>query len=138
VASEAAAALAGLGVSCGVVNARYAKPLDLDLLSRTLRTAPRLVTVEEHLATGGFGSAVLEACEEHGFDSSRVRVHAIPDQFIDHSPQALQRKNFRLDAPGIVSRVLELFPDLASGSRLASDKREGGKGDEKLVETVSW
>jgi 1-deoxy-D-xylulose-5-phosphate synthase len=135
VSVEAAGLLAQHGVSAGVVHARFAKPLDADLLRKALAMAPRLVTVEEHLAAGGFGSAVVEACHAHGFDASGVRVHAIPDQFIEHSPQALQRKNFQLDAPGIAARVLEMFPDLGEGKKLAGGK---SKGDEKLVETVSW
>lgn len=140
VSVEAAALLAGHGVSCGVVHARFAKPLDTDLLARALAMAPRVVTVEEHLAAGGFGSAVLEACHASGLDGSRVRVHAIPDQFIEHSPQALQRKNFQLDAPGIAARILQMYPELAAGRKPAAPGSEKGKseGDEKLVETVSW
>jgi 1-deoxy-D-xylulose-5-phosphate synthase len=138
VSEEAAAELGRHGVSAGVFHARYAKPLDVELLARALRTAPRVVTVEEHLAAGGFGSAVLETCLANGFDASRVRVHAIPDQFIDHSPQALQRKNFKLDAAGIAARVLELYPDLAPGARPDASGKGKSKGDEKLVETVSW
>jgi 1-deoxy-D-xylulose-5-phosphate synthase len=137
VALEASAALAERGVSCGVVHARFAKPLDMSLLARSLTAAPRLVTVEEHLAAGGFGSAVLEACHAVGLDASRVRVHAIPDQFIDHSPQALQRHNFALDAAGLAAHVLEMYPELAGGARHASVK-PGPREDHKLVEKVSW
>jgi 1-deoxy-D-xylulose-5-phosphate synthase len=140
VCEEAAAELGRHGVSAGVVHARFAKPLDTELLARALRMAPRVVTVEEHLAAGGFGSAVLETCLANGLDASRVRVHAIPDQFIEHSPQALQRKNFKLDAAGIAARVVELYPDLAAGGRpaAAADGKGKSTGDEKLVETVSW
>jgi 1-deoxy-D-xylulose-5-phosphate synthase len=136
VAVEAAAALASRGISCGVANARFAKPLDRELLARVMEMAPRVVTVEEHLASGGFGSAVLEACQELGLDTSRVKVHAIPDQFIEHSPQALQRKNFRLDPEGLVQLLLEVSSGparAAGGAQAPSEKR-----DEKLVETVSW
>ncbi len=143
IASEAAAVLATHGISCAVANARFAKPLDLDLLSRLLRMAPRVVTLEEHLASGGFGSAVLEACHANGLDASGVSVHAIPDQFIEHSPQALQRKNFRLDVDGVVSRVLELYPDLATasgprGPARKSEEAERAEKAEKAVEIVSW
>jgi 1-deoxy-D-xylulose-5-phosphate synthase len=134
VAVEAAALLSGRGVSCGVVNARFAKPLDRDLLARSLKMASRVVTVEEHLLAGGFGSAVLEAVQELGLDSSRVAVHAIPDQFIEHSPQALQRKNFRLDPEGLAARVLEVCRR-PSGSA-GRDGESSPGSDEKLVETV--
>lgn len=111
---EAAAELERRGIDCGVVNARFAKPLDVSLLQRVAQLAPRMVTVEEHLVTGGFGSAVLEEVDRWRKPAPTVRVHAIPDQFIDHGPQALQRAKFRLDAAGIVDAVLELFPDLTA------------------------
>lgn len=111
-AMEAAEKLSRQGVDCGVVNARFAKPLDRDLLVEVLRMSSRILTVEEHLATGGFGSAVLEAVEAIGVDRSGVRVHAIPDQFIEHAPQAVQRAGFGLDANGVVAAALKAFPDL--------------------------
>jgi 1-deoxy-D-xylulose-5-phosphate synthase len=129
-AMEAAAALAAHGVDCGVINARFVKPLDLDLLREALRLAPRVLTLEEHLISGGFGSAVLEAIEEHRLEGT-VRVHAIPDHFIDHGPQAYQRSKFRLDAAGIVDTVLELYPDLAPDAAKV-DRPEMPK------ETVTW
>ncbi len=136
VAVEAAARLAARGIACGVANARFAKPIDRDLLARVFAMAPRIVTVEEHLAAGGFGSGVLEAVQALGLGASRVKIHAIPDQFVEHSPQALQRKNFGLDAEGIAERVLALSPGL-SQSGAARDKNLS-KADENLVETVSW
>ena len=81
------------GIDCGVVNARFVKPLDTALLQRVAQLAPRILTLEEHLVTGGFGSAVLEEVERWRNASAEVRVHAIPDQFIDHGPQAWQRAN---------------------------------------------
>jgi 1-deoxy-D-xylulose-5-phosphate synthase len=137
VAVEAAAALAARGIECGVAHARFAKPLDLELLDRVSKMAPRILTVEEHLAAGGFGSGVLEAFHERGLDASGVRVHAVPDQFIEHSPQALQRRNFKLDAEGLAQRLVEIWPELtrAGGERVLPG--ETGE-DEKLAETVSW
>ncbi len=136
VAVEAAALLAARGVACGVVNARFAKPLDRDLLVRVFEMAPRIVTVEEHLAAGGFGSGVLETVQSLGLPASRVRIHAIPDQFVEHSPQALQRKNFGLDPHGLADRVLALSPELARSAAGEAAKRS--KLDQDLVETVSW
>ena len=131
---EAAAALGAMGVDCGVADARFAKPLDLELLERVSRMAPRILTVEEHLAAGGFGSGVLEAFHERGFPTAGLRIHAIPDQFVEHSPQAIQRRNFQLDVDGLVERVMALYPDLGTAAR------EAGRGpkEEKLAETVSW
>ena len=133
-AMEAAAALAARGVDCGVINVRFAKPLDVDLLEQALRFAPRLITVEEHLVSGGLGSAVLEIVEQRRLDPTAIRVHAIPDQFIDHGPQAYQRAKFRLDAAGIVDTVFQFYPDLAQSASQPRPRR--------LVaaqkETVTW
>jgi 1-deoxy-D-xylulose-5-phosphate synthase len=131
-ALEAAETLAGHGIDCGVINARFAKPLDTDLIEEALELAPRLVTVEEHLTAGGIGSAVLEALEARGGDTNAVRVHAIPDLFIEHAPQAQQRAKFRLDAPGIVEHVLGLYPDLSESAAPLRARRELEK------ETVTW
>jgi 1-deoxy-D-xylulose-5-phosphate synthase len=138
VAAEAATLLRARGIEAGVIHARFAKPLDGELLERASRMASRILTVEEHLAAGGFGSGVLEAFHERGLDPSGVRIHAIPDQFIEHSPQALQRRNFRLDPEGLVARVVELWPELAANATETAAKASGGKSDEKLAEIVSW
>jgi len=137
VAQEAAQALSERGVDCGVANARFAKPVDPDLLRKISAMSQRILTLEEHLVTGGFGSAVLEAFHAAGLPAEKLRTHGIPDQFIEHSPQAIQRRNLRLDAAGVVEKALELYPELAgraAGSRDAKHR----KGEEKLVETVTW
>ena len=134
VAMEAAETLASRGVNCGVINARFAKPLDLSIIEQALKAAPRLITLEEHLVTGGFGSATLELAEQKGLDREAIRVHAIPDQFIDHGPQAYQRAKFHLDAPGVVDTVLELVPELTQESAQPRVRR-------RVVsqkETVTW
>ncbi len=136
VAEEAAAMLAEHGIDCGVANARFAKPLDLELLRRVNESAPRILTLEEHLALGGFGSAVLEAFHREGWNTEGLRVHGIPDQFVEHSPAPVQRANFKLDPAGVVETALALYPDLAdrSGARRA---RAGGPRA-IAAETVTW
>jgi 1-deoxy-D-xylulose-5-phosphate synthase len=137
VASAAAEQLNARGIGCGVVNARFAKPLDLDLLRHLSREVPRILTLEEHLATGGFGSGVLEAFHKEGLPAAGVKVHAIPDQFVEHSPQALQRGNLKLDVAGVVETVLALYPELArAAGAVGKEKRK--KDEEMLVETVTW
>ena len=135
IALQAADELAKRGISCGVANARFAKPLDMDLLARIAGSCPRILTLEEHLAAGGFGAGVLEAFHAAGLPTSGLRVHAIPDIFVDHSPQMQQRHNLKLDVEGVVSRALELYPDLGRGS--SSPASQGGK-KEKFAETVTW
>jgi 1-deoxy-D-xylulose-5-phosphate synthase len=132
-ALEAATALATHGIDCGVINARFAKPLDIELLEGALELAPRLVTLEEHLVSGGLGSAVFEAFEARRLDPSPIRVHAIPDVFIEHAPQAQQRSKFHLDAVGIAEKVLALYPELEQATPLLRQRRR-----EMEKETVTW
>jgi 1-deoxy-D-xylulose-5-phosphate synthase len=135
IALQAADELGKRGISVGVANARFAKPLDMDLLARIAGSCPRILTLEEHLAAGGFGAGVLEAFHEAGLPTAGLRVHAIPDIFVDHSPQLQQRHNLKLDVEGVVDRALELYPDLGRGSSPAA--AAGGK-KQKFAETVTW
>lgn len=135
VASQVAEELSRRGISCGVANARFAKPLDLDMLRRISEASPRILTLEEHLRMGGFGSAVLEAFHAEGLPTEGLRAHALPDQFVDHSPQLQQRHNLKLDVEGVVETVLTLYPDL-SRSPLAATTEARKK--EKFAETVTW
>jgi len=135
-AMEAAATLAARGIDCGVINARFVKPLDIELIEQALDLAPRLLTVEEHLISGGLGSAVMEAVAQRRLDPAAIRVHAIPDQFIEHGPQAYQRAKFRLDADGIVETVLELYPELTQSP--AKSRERAGRRPATQKETVTW
>ena len=111
-ALEAAEMLAEYGIDCGVVNPIFVKPLDVDLLLDTARRVPRIVTVEENVMAGGFGTAVLEALAEAGMSDVAVHRIGMPDFFIEHGTAADQRHSLQLDAQGIVERVLsEFFPD---------------------------
>jgi 1-deoxy-D-xylulose-5-phosphate synthase len=138
VAVEAAQRLAERGIDCGVANARFAKPLDRDLLERISLMSPRILTLEEHLAMGGFGGAVLEAFHAAGLPAGGLKTHAIPDQFVEHSPQAIQRGNLKLDAPGVVEKAFELFPDLAGLAGPEGVKAAAGRRGPRLVEKVTW
>jgi 1-deoxy-D-xylulose-5-phosphate synthase len=112
-ALEAADALAADGWSVGVVNARFAKPLDRALIVGQARGRPLLVTLEESVVTGGFGSAVLEAIEEArvadpALRETTVRILGIPgDRFVDHGAVGDLRRVLRLDTAGIVAQVRE-------------------------------
>ena len=99
---EAALRLAADGLSITVVDARFAKPLDEELLTKHLRTHKHLVTVEAHQRAGGFGSAVLECASRQVDAGARVRMLGIPDRFLEHrtSPDE-QLAEVGLDADGI-------------------------------------
>jgi len=112
-AVEVADALAEEGWSIGVVNARFAKPLDRELILDQARGKGLVVTFEESVTTGGFGSAVLEAIEEArltdaGLRAVPVRIIGIPaDRFVDHGAVADLRRLIRLDVPGLTEQVRE-------------------------------
>jgi len=100
--------LKALGLSATVADARFAKPLDVELLTRLVRNHEVLVTVEEG-AIGGFGAYVLQALAEHGLIERglRVRCMVLPDRFIDQdSPNAMYAQA-GLDAKGVVAKVFE-------------------------------
>jgi len=105
---KAADELAGYGLSTTVADARFAKPLDLDLVLRLAREHEVLVTVEEG-SVGGFGSFVMQALADHGvFDAGlKFRSLVLPDTFIDHDTPAAMYAAAGLDAKGIVRKVFE-------------------------------
>ena len=114
-ALQAAEQLEESGVSCGVVNPIFVKPLDVELLLGEVRRTRRVVTVEENVLAGGFGSAVLEALAEAGLEYTSVHRIGMPDSFIEHGTAADQRRQLNLDAAGITSKVLAaFFPQVAA------------------------
>ena len=113
-AVAAAKMMAEDGVQCAVGNARFAKPLDIDLVNELAATG-RLLTVEENSLAGGFGSAVLEALAGNG-RHVQVECIGLPDVFVEHGTQELLRSIYDLDAQGIVRRTKVAFPALFSGA----------------------
>ena len=97
------------GVSAAVVNARFVKPLDSDLIGAVARRVKCLLTVEESSAMGGFGSAVLELLAGEGNVNLPVRCMGLPDRFIEQGPQDLLRKNYGLTADGICQQAVRLL-----------------------------
>ena len=110
-ALDAAERLAAEGISAAVVNARFVKPLDGELLLRLARKTGRVITVEEHALEGGFGSAVLELLDAAKLSSTKTLRIGLPDQFIEHGAQAILRKKYGLDADGITSAVKKFVED---------------------------
>jgi 1-deoxy-D-xylulose-5-phosphate synthase len=120
-ALEAAERLAREGTELTVVNARFVKPLDRELLKAQLEqlgvAGARLATVEEHVVAGGFGSAVTEALAElelHGVETSLIGV---PDKFVPHGSQEILRKVLGLDADGLYFRFRAFFARAAGAAR---------------------
>jgi 1-deoxy-D-xylulose-5-phosphate synthase len=112
-AMEAADVLAADGWSIGIINARFAKPLDAQLILDEARGKRLVVTFEESVVTGGFGAGVLESFEEArtadpAYRDVPVRIIGIPgDRFVDHGSVNDLRRLIRLDVPGLVEQVRE-------------------------------
>jgi 1-deoxy-D-xylulose-5-phosphate synthase len=105
---EAAERLAADGRRVTVINARFVKPLDAEVLVDALRQSPWTVAVEENALMGGFGSALLEAANERGVDARRLRRLGIPDVYVEHGERDELLTDLGLDVDGIVAACLEL------------------------------
>ncbi|APZ95434.1 1-deoxy-D-xylulose-5-phosphate synthase [Fuerstiella marisgermanici] len=106
-AIEAAEKLRGEGLDVGVVNARFVKPVDEDVIRRAIETG-FVITIEENAICGGFGSAVLEAANRMGEPTDRIKVLAIPDEFVEHGPRGELLADLGLDAAGLCKAAHEL------------------------------
>lgn len=104
---KAAARLALDGIKATVVNARFVKPLDEELILALARSHGSIVTAEDHYLMGGFGSAVMELLEENNLHEVRVLRIGYPDKLIEHGSQGLLAAKYGVDADGIYSRVKE-------------------------------
>jgi len=109
-ALKAADTLAGMGLSATVADARFAKPLDRDLIRRLAQRHELLITIEEG-SIGGFGSFVMQFLAEEGLldGGLRMRAMVLPDTFIDHDKPEKMYAQAGLDAKGIVSKVQEVL-----------------------------
>jgi 1-deoxy-D-xylulose-5-phosphate synthase len=133
-AVEVADSMAADGWSVGVVNARFAKPLDRQLIIDQARGKRLVVTFEESVVAGGFGSAVLEAVEEArltdaALRETTVRILGIPaDRFVDHGAVSDLRRLLRLDPAGLEEQVREAVAALGlAPSRAPMSEREAAK-----------
>ncbi len=119
-AVAAAEELAALGIQVTVVNARFAKPLDAELIKSVAERTGRVLTVEENVLNGGFGSSVVSLLKDSGPPQLTVRSLGLPDEFIEHGGQNALRRRYHLDAAGIAGRVRSLFPILVGESTTTS------------------
>lgn len=107
-ALNAARKLAAEGLSVKLINARFVKPLDEELILRTAAKTKRIITIEENYLQGGFGSAVLELLAQKDVCDVRVKCLGIPDEFVRHATQAQQRQKYGLDEEGITQSIREM------------------------------
>lgn len=105
----AARKLISEGFSPTLINARFIKPLDTDIIRIAAERTGILLTVEENSVAGGFGSAVLESLTEMGLSSVKIRNIGIPDLFVEHGSQRELRRLFGLDEEGIYQVAISLL-----------------------------
>jgi 1-deoxy-D-xylulose-5-phosphate synthase len=100
---EAAETLAEEGLDCTVVSARFVKPIDLEMIATVLPQSQFVVTVEEAMLMGGFGSALLEAANEMRLDTRHVHRIGVPDEYVQHQSRPEVLAELKLDAAGIAA-----------------------------------
>jgi 1-deoxy-D-xylulose-5-phosphate synthase len=108
-ALEAAKILAEAGISLTVVNARFIKPLDRELILSLAADTGRLITIEENALQGGFGTAVLELLETEGVYDTAVTRLGYPDRYIEQGEQPELRASHGLDLQGIATSIRRIF-----------------------------
>ncbi len=108
-ALRAAEGLQKLGIDAAVINPRFIKPLDGDLISFWAETTGRIVTIEDNVREGGWGSSVLELLAARHLFHVKTMILAHPDHFIEHGPQKTLWKNSGLDSPSIITAAMELM-----------------------------
>jgi 1-deoxy-D-xylulose-5-phosphate synthase len=121
-ALEAAATLAKDGIDATVVNARFVKPLDTELITKLAPAHQLTFTIEDHMISGGFGSAVLECLSHAGIQAPLVRL-GIDDFFVPHGTQQELRRLCGFDAEGVYMRVRQAMRDMGA----LPMKREGSR-----------
>ncbi|MBM2804599.1 MAG: deoxyxylulose-5-phosphate synthase [Deltaproteobacteria bacterium] len=116
-ALKAAQELAPLGINAAVVNARFVKPLDGELFGELLNRIPRLITVEDHVIAGGFGSALIEFLADQNITGVEIKRLGVPDRFIPHGTQDELRKMCGFDKDAIAQAALQIMRRAKKKSR---------------------
>ena len=113
-AMDAATILRKEGLDCAVINARFAKPLDSELILQQAEKTGNLLTIEENTTCGGFGSSILELFSLNPELKVKVKTLGLPDHFIEHGSSEQLRSMLHVDAEGIANSVVTLFPELCA------------------------
>ncbi len=108
-ALQAAEALKLNGISAGVINARFVKPLDAELILGAALKTGKVITVEENALQGGFGSAILELIYDNNLQDVKIKRLGIPDHYIEQGSQAQLRKDVGIDAEEIVAAAIKFM-----------------------------
>jgi 1-deoxy-D-xylulose-5-phosphate synthase len=101
------------GVSVAVINARFAKPVDKELIVKYALKTRCMITTEEHSLMGGFGSAVLEALQEEEIFNTPIKCIGLGDIVLEHGSSSLQRKMLKLDPEGMFETIMTFYGAVA-------------------------
>ncbi|PKH08326.1 1-deoxy-D-xylulose-5-phosphate synthase [Planomicrobium sp. MB-3u-38] len=110
-AMDAAKKLSEKGINAEVVNARFIKPMDEEMLHSIFKRNLPVMTIEEAILQGGFGSAVLEFAHDHGYHDATIDRMGIPDQFIEHGDVAELMDEIHMNSDQVVSTIQNLIPE---------------------------
>jgi len=108
-ARKTRALLANEGFDIEVVNARFVKPLDAELLKDVFSRHKKVITLEDNVITGGFGSAVLEFMNQQNIKDADIIVHGLPDKFVEHGTPDELYSDLKMDVKGIASIIKDLL-----------------------------
>jgi len=136
-ALEAAAMMEAEGLSVAVINARFAKPVDHELIVRYARSTSCLVTMEEHSLKGGFGSAVLETLEEEGIPGVNIKCIGIGDIVLEHGAPGRQRKDLKLDPEGLYETMVAFYDNVFKNATSGGGRKWfGGNGEQSFMKKM--
>jgi 1-deoxy-D-xylulose-5-phosphate synthase len=107
-ALEAAIGLKKLGIEAAVINPRFVRPLDDALICAWASRTGKVITIEDNVKKGGFGSAVLELFAQKNLWGIQTKVLGLPDKFMEHGTQTQLRHKGNIDAPAIIVEALAL------------------------------
>jgi 1-deoxy-D-xylulose-5-phosphate synthase len=105
------------GISAEVVNMRFVKPIDENLLDDIMNRFSAIVTIEDNVVHGGFGSAIAEYISQTNHSEVRLKIHGVPDHFIDHGTPAELYRDLQLDSAGIAVVAKSFLAKLPSKSK---------------------
>ncbi|MGM0602624.1 MAG: 1-deoxy-D-xylulose-5-phosphate synthase [Bacillota bacterium] len=123
-AQKAAEVMKKNGYSPALVDARFVKPLDKEMLTALFDKYDKIITAEEQVLSGGFGSAVLEFAEQNNLDPSKVYRIGIPDEFVPHGSMEEMRSIYEIDARGIVKHCLKAVESAQEVSEIWPKKKD--------------
>jgi 1-deoxy-D-xylulose-5-phosphate synthase len=108
-ALEAAMGLEKVGIDAAVINPRFVKPLDSDLIIDWAVKTGKVVTVEDNACRGGFGSAVLELLASNNLSHIKVHILGYADKFMEHGTQEILWRKGHIDGPAIINAAMEMM-----------------------------